>query len=131
MTADRKDVLAALAVLAVDQISKIWVTAGAPAVFSARQTAGIVFGFDLPGTWDFYVVAPLLLAFIFLHIRYLRASPANLGGAFVIGGAVSNLADRLAGGTVTDFLNLGFTTMNFADLAIFAGLGIIIYRSEA
>jgi len=128
MTANRKGLIAALAVVAIDQISKIWVTAGAPAVFSARETAGIVFGLDLPGTWDFYIVAPLLLAFIFLHIRYLRDSPAYLGGAFVVGGAVSNLADRLAGGTVTDFLNFGFTTMNFADLGIFLGLGIILYR---
>jgi Lipoprotein signal peptidase len=40
----------------------------------------------------------------------------------LIGGAVSNLADRAAGGSVRDFLATPWVVLNLADLAVIVGL---------
>jgi lipoprotein signal peptidase len=42
-----------------------------------------------------------------------------------LGGAVSNLFDRLLDGTVTDFINIGISTLNLADVAIIAGIVLL------
>jgi len=49
---------------------------------------------------------------------------------FLAGGA-SNLVDRIAMGTVIDFLNIGFGPVrtgifNVADVAIMAGIGLLL-----
>ena len=44
--------------------------------------------------------------------------------ALLLGGAVGNLVDRLALGSVRDFLTIGPVVVNLADLAIVAGLGL-------
>ncbi len=128
MSLDKRSAVVALSVLAIDQISKFVVERGSAPFFLSRQTPGIIFGYDLPGFWDFYLTAGLLLVFVFVYFRYLRMSPASIGSALIIGGAFSNLADRLLGGTVTDFIDLGFTVMNFADLGIFAGIFLLAYK---
>jgi lipoprotein signal peptidase len=42
--------------------------------------------------------------------------------ALVVGGAVSNLADRLLLGAVRDFVAIGHLVVNLADLAVLAGV---------
>ena len=56
------------------------------------------------------------------------------GYAFIIGGAIGNVLDRLHDGFVTDFLDfhLGdwrYPTFNLADTAITIGVGILLVRS--
>ena len=128
MNANAQSGAIVLGVIFLDQFSKMLVAAGEIPVFVSRQTSGIVFGYDLPGSLDFYLVAVFLAVFVYWHFRYLRRSPERVGSALIVGGAVSNLADRLGDGTVVDFLNLGLSTMNVADLAIFAGIGILAYK---
>jgi len=55
--------------------------------------------------------------------------------ALVAGGGLGNLWDRLATGAVTDFMNLGIGPVrtgvfNVADLAIMAGVAILVIRSH-
>ena len=48
-----------------------------------------------------------------------------LAGGLLIGGAVSNLIDRVARGSVVDFIDFSFwPTFNLADVAIVVGVGL-------
>jgi signal peptidase II len=54
-----------------------------------------------------------------------------VGAAFVIGGGIGNLYDRIMFGSVTDFLHIDFVIFqtgifNFADVSIMIGMAMII-----
>lgn len=71
----------------------------------------------------------LLIAIIFLGIKFgaWKTKVGLLGNALLIGGALSNLFDRLYWGYVLDYINIAnFTVLNFADFAIVAGLIILL-----
>lgn len=54
----------------------------------------------------------------------------TVGVGLLIGGAGSNLGDRIFSGHVTDFLKLPFTEVfNVADLALFAGIIVLLINS--
>ena len=63
--------------------------------------------------------------------------PALVGLAAVLAGAITNLADRLADGTVTDYFHTGwFATFNVPDVfisvgAVLAALAIVTAQREA
>lgn len=82
------------------------------------RNPGLLFGIDLPGFFDFWAVLGLLFVFA-------KLAPKNLAFGLIVGGAVSNLIDRAVYGYVRDFINLGITTVNLADLAIMIGIGLI------
>jgi signal peptidase II len=71
-------------------------------------------------------------------IAYLLARPAHallwLPTGMVIGGAVSNLVDRIANGSVIDFIKLPhWPAFNFADMSITFGvvlLALVIERAS-
>lgn len=55
-----------------------------------------------------------------------------VGASLVFAGGVSNLADRVARGSVVDFMNVGIGTLrtgifNVADIAVLLGAVIIVY----
>jgi signal peptidase II len=54
--------------------------------------------------------------------------PASIPG-LLIGGAMGNLVDRLLFGAVHDWLDLGKVVVNFADLAVLAGLVAYLFWS--
>lgn len=86
------------------------------------------FGLNLPGGLDLILVLGALAFFIYL---YFRQAPRKFsaGMALVLGGAVSNIADRLVRGSVSDFIDLGIgNTFNFADIAIIGGILLIIIK---
>jgi len=63
--------------------------------------------------------------------RRLRHGPALAGLGLIAGGSLSNLADRLADGTVVDFLYVGVGPLhtgvfNVADMAIVAGAILVV-----
>lgn len=63
--------------------------------------------------------------------RRLRGRPALVGLGLIAGGSVSNLADRLVGGHVIDFLYVGIGPLhtgifNVADVAILAGAILVV-----
>ena len=80
----------------------------------------------------FVVATGLVLVVVGIGMLRSRLAPWPLLGAtlFVAGGA-SNWFDRVTHGTVIDFLNVGIGPVrtgvfNVADMAILAGLGLII-----
>ncbi len=67
------------------------------------------------------------------HFRWSRLGRA--GFVMFLAGAVSNLVDRIALGTVVDFLNIGIGPVrtgifNVADVAIIAGIAILLWEAH-
>jgi len=150
----RFGVIAALAVLALDQAFKLWLLF----VFdiARRGTVRITPFFDLVLAWNVGIsfgwfqndgliaqtilmlvkaVAVIVLAIWMARSRTVMATVA-LG--LIIGGAVGNAIDRFAYGAVVDFalfhVQIGGNTFNWyvfnlADVAIVAGVAALLYDS--
>jgi signal peptidase II len=79
-----------------------------------------------------------LLGAMLLAIRYQWSRLAATGLILFVAGGLSNLIDRLAMGSVIDFLNVGIGSIrtgifNVADVAILAGLTLLLveqFRSD-
>src|ERR1700704_5309461 len=150
----RPGVIAAIAVLALDQASKLWLLfvfdiahRGAVKLtpfldLVLAWNVGISFGWfqnDSPATQIALMVvkagAVIVLAIWMARSRTLMATIA-LG--LIIGGALGNAIDRFAYGAVVDFalfhLQIGGNTFNWyvfnlADVAFVAGGGGLLYDS--
>jgi signal peptidase II len=150
----RPGIIAALAVLALDQASKLWLLF----VFEIghRGAVRVTPFFDLVLAWNVGIsfgwfqnnsqlaqiglmiikaVAVIVLAIWMARSRTLIATVA-LG--LIIGGAIGNAIDRIAYGAVVDFalfhLQIGGNTFNWyvfnlADVAIVAGVAALLYDS--
>lgn len=76
----------------------------------------------------------VFLAFAgFLAARYRWSRIARCGLILFLAGGLSNLTDRLAIGSVIDFLNVGIGPIrtgifNVADVAIMAGVGMVLWE---
>ncbi len=92
------------------------------------ENPSLPFGLDLPGFFNVFLVAGLLGLFLWVQIQYKAFSASTYGFFLVLSGAFSNLLDRLYKGTVTDFLNLGLSMGNFADMAIFLGIILLLWK---
>lgn len=82
------------------------------------------------------VPGPVLIALTatvtaFLAVAALRGMfPSRVAAGLVLGGAVANLFDRIIGGTVVDFLDLGWwPSFNAADVALSVGCGLLVLAS--
>lgn len=77
----------------------------------------------------------IFLCFIYLAIQYLipvKAPVLRLGMSILLGGILGNVTDRIARGSVTDFILLGSINnptpaFNVADAVQWIGYGMIIY----
>ncbi len=150
----RAGLIAAIATLAIDQASKLWLLY----VFDIghRGTVQVTPFFDLVLAWNIGIsfgwfqndsqiaqialmivkaVAVIALAIWMARSRTLIATVA-LG--LIIGGAIGNAIDRFAYGAVLDFalfhLRIGgkpfnWYVFNLADVAIVAGVAALLYDS--
>lgn len=136
--------LIALALIAADRVSKMLVNGMDLAV--PHQLIGsllqIIRGENSGGLFGIVQgSAPLLaalsigviVALVIYHERERlpRVTPLTVGVGLLIGGAISNLIDRLAFGYVLDFIDVGvgtlrFWTFNIADAGISFGIVILL-----
>jgi signal peptidase II len=141
----------AVVVFASDQVTKALVESRIPdravipvvgGFFNLTNTknSGAVFGLfsDSPVWWKtpvlIVVSAALLMGVVILVIRtqHLRWE-TSIGLSLVLGGALSNLFDRMRSGLVEDFLDFyirsyHWATFNLADSAIVVGTGFIVVQ---
>lgn len=108
--------------------------------FSHVSNAGAAFGLfsDSPSPWKtavlIFVSVALLAAVVSFVWRSRRLQwEAGVGLALILGGAFSNLLDRVRTGQVVDFLdfyahNYHWYTFNLADSAIVVGAGFLILQ---
>ncbi len=111
-----------------------------PHFFNLTDThnPGAAFGLfsDSPAPWKtaLLIVASLLLlgtVVVFVFKSRHLGWPSGVALGFILGGAASNLLDRIRYGRVTDFLDFyirqyHWYTFNLADSAIVAGAGLLI-----
>jgi signal peptidase II len=107
---------------------------------TSTQNAGAVFGLfsDSHVWWKtpllITISVALLTVVVYLVLRTQSLEWGTcIGLALVLGGALSNLFDRMRTGWVEDFLdfyvhNYHWATFNFADSAIVVGTGLIVVQ---
>lgn len=91
---------------------------------------GVAFGLGdrLPGP---VLIALTAAVTVVLGVAAIRGMfPSRVAAGLVLGGAVANLADRVVGGTVVDFLDLGWwPSFNLADVAVVGGCLLLVVVS--
>jgi signal peptidase II len=142
--------LAAIATLAADQANKLWL------IFiygiEARQPVALTPFFDVvyaknPGisysllraqsaSERLALLALTLAATVFLAVWLWRARTklVALALGLIVGGALGNAYDRMVYGFVADFYHFhvrsfSWYVFNLADVAIVAGVGLLLYES--
>ena len=106
------------------------------------ENPGVAFGFlaDVSGAWRNIVLIGLsVVVLVFISTLLWRPWQSSIaqswlvrvGLALVLGGALGNLYDRVANGTVTDFVevyagNHYFPAFNVADSSITVGAGLLL-----
>src|SRR6202171_3995844 len=150
----RPGIIAAIAVLALDQASKVWLLF----VFDIahRGAVRVTPFFDLVLAWNvgisfgwfqndsqiaqisLMVIKAVAVVVLAIWMAKSRTLIATLALGLIIGGAVGNGIDRFAYGAVVDFalfhLQIGGNTYNWymfnlADVAIVAGVAALLYDS--
>jgi len=144
----RLHLLVALAVFAADQLTK-WVIGSAIPLHDSRpvipgffrlthvKNRGAAFGIFADSTSPMKIEVLILLSVVALVVVLMLlwgqpgARRIGLGLALILGGALGNLFDRLAHGSVVDFLEFylrGFhwPAFNVADSAIVIGAGLLV-----
>lgn len=127
-----------LAVLAVDQGAKAWITGFLglgerrdlwPGFFQLTRVhnPGAAFGIFPQGTAAFLVTSAIVSLALLFYLGFFRPTRLKAtGSALILGGALGNLVDRARLGYVIDLFALGnFTVFNVADAALVLGLGLL------
>jgi signal peptidase II len=106
---------------------------------SENPGAFLSLGADLQGPLRFWIftvgVSAFVLAAFWIVVRKRNLDRwTTVALTLVIAGGVGNLIDRAVKGTVTDFMNVGIGALrtgifNVADMAIVAGVGILMAQS--
>jgi signal peptidase II len=150
----RPGIIAAVAVLVLDQASKLWLLyvfdiahRGAVTVtpffdLVLAWNPGISFGWfqnDSPAAqMALMLVKAVAVIVLAVWMARSRTLLATLALGMIIGGAIGNAVDRFAYGAVVDFalfhLQIGGNTVNWyvfnlADCAIVAGVAALLYDS--
>jgi signal peptidase II len=146
--------IAALIVALLDQALKLWLlfvfrladkgaVAVAPFVdLVLTWNSGISYGWfqqEGPfGQWALLVVKAIAVLLLWIWLARAATRPTAIALGLIIGGAIGNAVDRLAYGAVADFVLLHAETstwrfnwyvFNLADVAIVAGVGVLLYES--
>ena len=139
---------------ALDQFSKVWVLQaydlGAKGVVKVTSFADLVLTWNTGISYGWFqqegpfgqgvLLALKAVAVVLLWIWLARSSSrfAGLSLGLIIGGAIGNALDRLSYGAVADFVLLHLETaswrfnwyvFNLADVAIVAGVAVLLYES--
>jgi signal peptidase II len=90
------------------------------------------------GQWALLALKAIAVALLWIWLARAVTRPTALALGLIIGGAIGNAIDRLAYGAVADFVLLHVETatwrfnwyvFNLADVAIVAGVGVLLYES--
>ena len=129
----------ALIVLIIDQISKFLITS----ILSNKSIDFLFFHIKVIGNTGFAFglnsganIMNILLSLVFIGviIRFLVTQKDNIVPKvqvalyLILGGALSNIIDRIIRGAVVDFIGIAnFPVFNIADICIVIGWGLFVY----
>lgn len=136
----------AIATMIADQLVKGWAHAwvglhGPTPAFPglnlvASSNTGMGFGMGQGAApWLLVGIAAAISAWLFLWLLRTQRPIVAIGLGFAIGGALSNVLDRLRLGSVRDFIDVywrhwHWPAFNLADAAIVTGLAMVIFFHE-
>ena len=90
------------------------------------ENAGVAFGIPVPSIVSILLSVVIIVAVLFWAItRPQKENLMILGFYLIVGGAISNLYDRIAFSFTTDYIRLGQSVVNIADLMIVGGFVLI------
>jgi len=128
-----------VAVIIIDQLSKSWaekrfcdsygdVSLG-PFQLRSLDNYGILMGHMAEmKIFIILLVVSIIIAFAIYFFRHQTMPGLWLAFGLFVGGAISNVIDRLTSGAVYDFIGLGNVIIfNLADVAIFVSALIFLY----
>jgi signal peptidase II len=107
--------------------------------YSENSGAFLSLGASLPSSLRFLLLTVVVALFLVVALGFVIFNPKlsrvqTFGLSFVLGGGISNVADRLirTDGRVIDFLNLGMGGLrtgifNIADVGIMGGIAIYLF----
>lgn len=87
------------------------------------------FGANLPPTVILLGTGAIIAGLAWFLLASVRTIGrlGRLGGSLLLGGALGNFIDRLAGGGVVDYLHVSwFATFNLADVFVSIGVGLLL-----
>lgn len=134
-------IVAAVCVLALDQVTKYLVIQRVPVNTSVEvikgffyithvNNTGAAFGIFQEYTKILTIISIIAIFLIVLLKAIIKINTVlyNISLGFILGGALGNLVDRYFVGRVTDFLNFTFfgAVFNVADFFINVGFGLTI-----
>ena len=147
-------VITAALIGTADQASKLWLlrvfdlaAKGAIKVapfvdFVLTWNTGISYGWfqqEGPfGQWALLALKVIAVALLWIWLARAHSRPTALALGLIIGGAIGNAIDRFLYGAVADFVLLHLETaswrfnwyvFNLADVAIVAGVAVLLYES--
>jgi signal peptidase II len=120
----------------LDQGTKLWAMRatgkGVEVLHNPRYALGVLGG-SVPAMVLGTVVVLALFAAVIVPLAYRFGLPAWIPG-LVLGGALSNMVDRVRFGAVRDFITTGVAIVNVADLLVLAGVlmlpALLLLRSR-
>jgi lipoprotein signal peptidase len=130
MNLNKNNLYLIFAAIILDQISKYLARLKIIAFGKIVENPGLPFGIITPGFFSLAVTAAALILFVFFYSKYFTKQGLDFGYSLIVGGALSNIIDRLPDGRVADFINIGVSTMNVADVLIVAGIVILLFNSR-
>lgn len=103
---------------------------GSTVTLRLSHNPGVAFGLGsrLPGS---VVIIGTAAVTVVLAVAAVRGFfPSRVAAGLVLGGAVANVVDRILGGTVVDFLDLGWwPSFNLADASLSVGCLLMVLAS--
>ncbi len=106
-------------------------------LYTQNEGAFLSMGSDLSSIWHLLLlkIFPVIMLTVLLGYTFFSKEmtyPQRFAMAMILGGGISNIADRLAYGKVIDFMNMGIGTLrtgvfNFADVFIMIGIGLFLF----
>lgn len=91
------------------------------------QNPGVAFGLTLPAALQPFLIAAAFLCVLLLAVHAAGPTLRRTGFGLILGGAFTNIVDRLPDGLVTDYIQIGaFPIFNLADSCITIGAVLLI-----
>ncbi len=135
-------ILTVIGVVLIDQFTKLWVLDKLVPIgtypliqqvlhFTYVENRGAAFGMLANHRWVFMTVSTAAIVAMLLYVAFGKPSGKleTVSLAFIIGGGIGNMIDRIFRGFVVDFVDfrlINFFVFNMADAFVCIGCGMLI-----
>ncbi len=135
-------ILTVIGVIALDQLTKLWVLDALLPIgtyrlwdgilhFTYVENRGAAFGMLANHRWVFMVISTVAIIAMFLYVAIAKPKGKLelVSLSFIIGGGIGNMIDRIFRGFVVDFIDvtcINFYIFNVADSFVCVGAALLV-----